>query len=75
MRVMTIFNLAAKTDRERQLIFRTAARDAWTDKLTAADREVALKTLANIARRSGFMPQPATRPGAPLIPVFVGEAT
>jgi hypothetical protein len=49
MRLMTIFELAARTQKELQVLSRQATEDAANGRLPATEREGAMATLANIA--------------------------
>ena len=56
MRLMTIFELAARTEKELQVLSRQATEDAANGRLPAKEREGAMATLANIARLRGSPP-------------------
>jgi len=56
MRLMTIFELAARTEKELQVLSRQAMQDAANGRLPASEREGAMATLANIARLRGSPP-------------------
>lgn len=56
MRLMTIFELAARTEKELHVLSRQATADAANGQLPATEREGAMATLANIARLRGSPP-------------------
>jgi hypothetical protein len=53
---MTIFELAARTEKELHVLSRQATADAANGQLPATEREGAMATLANIARLRGSPP-------------------